>query len=234
MKIAIVTLQINANYGGILQAYALQTVLERMGHEVEHLQNPLYMVSYPIWKIPFVLCKRIYRKFFGGETFLPLWGHTYKIFCKNIDMFISSYIHIRYLGASDWNSSLAKEYDAIVFGSDQVWRPLYALPIERFFGDFLGASTIKKIAYAASFGIDENEYTNEQIVCCSSLLTTFQAVSVREQSAVSICRERFGVDSIHVLDPTLLLDVDDYINLFKKANIPLSKGTMAVYVLESC
>ena len=38
MKIAIITLPLNTNYGGILQAYALQTVLQRMGHDVQHLQ----------------------------------------------------------------------------------------------------------------------------------------------------------------------------------------------------
>lgn len=40
MKIGILTLPLHTNYGGILQAYALQTVLERMLHEVEVLDQP--------------------------------------------------------------------------------------------------------------------------------------------------------------------------------------------------
>ena len=53
MKIAILTFTFQTNYGCILQAYALQTVLERLGYEVEHLQekdtnSPLH----PMWKMP--------------------------------------------------------------------------------------------------------------------------------------------------------------------------------------
>ena len=125
-----------------------------------------------------------------------------------------------------------KSYDAIIFGSDQIWRPLYAEPLERYMGDFLGTSSIKRIVYAASFGTDKNEYTFAQIQKSSVLLGKFHAVSVREQSAVIICKERFGVESVHLLDPTLLLDRNDYISLFHEAATPPSKGKMGVYVLD--
>lgn len=39
MRIGILTLPLHNNYGGILQAYALQTVLERMGHKEENYMN---------------------------------------------------------------------------------------------------------------------------------------------------------------------------------------------------
>lgn len=54
MKIGILTLQLHTNYGGILQAYALQTVLERMGHEVVVL-NKRHRLLLPIWKWPYSL-----------------------------------------------------------------------------------------------------------------------------------------------------------------------------------
>ena len=40
MKIAIVTLPLHSNYGGILQAYALQTILQKMGHDVLFVKYP--------------------------------------------------------------------------------------------------------------------------------------------------------------------------------------------------
>ena len=48
-------------------------------------------------------------------------------------------------------------------------------------------------------------------------------VSVREESAVELCRKFFGVNASHVLDPTMLLDVQDYVDLVKRADIPKSK-----------
>lgn len=233
MKIGIVTLPLHTNYGGLLQAYALQTVLERMGHEVEHLQLPVEFPDlHPTWKMPLVWSKRAILKFFCGEYHIPIFTHPNKWIRKNTDEFIASHIPPRYLNEAEWNEELANEYDAIVFGSDQIWRPIYAYPIEKYFGAFLGASNVKRISYAASFGTEDNEYSKEQLSLCRNLLSKFNAVSVRENSAVTICKERFGVDAKHVLDPTMLLTHEDYECIFKQAKTPRSAGTLAVYVLD--
>ena len=231
MRIAIVTLPLHTNYGGILQAYALQTVLQRMGCEVEHLQMKVTSL-HPKWKMPFVWCKRFFRKYFGGERTLFVFDQTLRSIRKNTDIFINSYINVKYLRHNQWNHICLNSYDAFIFGSDQIWRPLYAWPLERYFGDFIVTSSIKKIAYAASFGTDKKEYTLEQIHRCSYLLSKFKAVSVREFSAVSICSEYFGIEASQVLDPTLLLDKKDYIELFLKSRTPLSNGTLGVYLLD--
>ena len=66
MKIGILTLTLHTNYGGILQAYALQTVLERMGHEVE-VFNRLFTPSKTRWsQIP----KRLVKKLLGRDVVL--------------------------------------------------------------------------------------------------------------------------------------------------------------------
>ena len=88
------------------------------------------------------------------------------------------------------------------------------------------------MAYAASFGTDEWEYTPEQTEMCARLLKAFDAVSVREKSGVGLCREHFGVAAKHVLDPTMLLTADDYTKLFEAAGTPKSKGTLLCYVLD--
>lgn len=232
MKIAIVTLPLHANYGGILQAFALQTVLERMGHQVEHLQPEGYFPLHSKWIMPLVWLKRLFRKYIGGDKELLVFEDPRRLVRIHTDLFIFTYIKCRYLLPNEWNENLALDYDVVIFGSDQIWRPIYAYPIERYFGDFLGNTTIKRIAYAASFGAEINEYTEAELKTCSSLLNCFKGVSVREESALNKCKEQLGVIAKHVLDPTMLLNVDDYIHLFQTSGTQKSPGTLAVYILD--
>ena len=66
MKIGIITQPLRTNYGGLLQAYALQTVLERMGHQVSILDVP-YKKRLFLWKMPLVLAKRLILKYLLGR-----------------------------------------------------------------------------------------------------------------------------------------------------------------------
>jgi len=102
-------------------------------------------------------------------------------------------------------------FDAYVVGSDQVWRPCYSPQLSTFFLDFLeGNSTVEKIAYTASFGVDDWKFTNKQIKEFGRLLKLFDAISVREDSTVELCKNYFGVEATHLLDPTMLLGSDVY------------------------
>lgn len=232
MKIAIITLPLHTNYGGILQAYALQTVLQRMGHDVQHLQPKVeYLPLHPAWQMPFVWVKRLIRKCFLGEWKLPIFEHPHRWMRRYTDVFIHQHIVMRSLLDEEWNASLAKDYDVFIVGSDQVWRPCYALPIERYFLSFLDDTCSNpRIAYAASFGTENCEFSANQILDCSKLLQKFSFVSVREQSGVEICKQLFGVRASHLLDPTLLLSKDDYLKLIQ--NQKPSKGNLMVYVLD--
>ena len=229
MKIAILTLPLHTNYGGILQAYALQTVLERMGHEVTHLQAKHSRLHNPI-VMPLVWCKRLCRKYFQGDSELPVFENPYKWARKNTDRFISENLNCRFLAPEEWNEGLAKDYDAVVVGSDQVWRPIYSPDVTRFFTAFLGHSDICRIAYSASFGVDVNEFSDEQIACGREYLKLFPSISVREESGIRLCKELFDVQACQVLDPTLLLDCADYMKFASKA--PKSQGNLMVYVLD--
>lgn len=232
MKIAIITLPLNTNYGGILQAYALQTVLQRMGHDVQHLQPKVeFHPLHPVWKMPFVWSKRLLRKCFGGEWRLPVFEHPHRWIRRYTDVFIYKHIEMRPLSDEEWNASLAKDYDVFMVGSDQVWRPCYALPLERYFLSFLDdTGSNPRIAYAASFGTENCEFSANQILDCRKLLQKFSFVSVREQSGTEICKRIFGVNASHVLDPTLLLSKDDYLKLIQDQSP--SKGNLMVYILD--
>lgn len=233
MRIAILTLPLHTNYGGILQCYALQTVLERMGHDVKVLDKPLYKRSYYIyWGM--AILKRIIKKLVLRQNISILYAPYQierKIIRKNTDPFIKKYIH-RFVKRR-WNCSLAKYFDAFVVGSDQVWRPSYAKNVEQYFLSFLRDSNTKRISYAASFGFDIcDEYSFKQIETCSTLLKKFDAVSVREDSAVNLCKKYFGVNAVQMLDPTLLLSADDYIELIKCEYTEPFSGNMLVYILD--
>lgn len=235
MKIAILTLPLHTNYGGILQAYALQTILERMGHDVYVIEKKRKPLSLPIQKMPFVYGKRIVKNLIGRK--FPLFyeqkiNREQPIIRQYTDDFIRKYIHLKqYDTFSDIQPS---EYDAFVVGSDQVWRPKYfgVNQIENAYLKFAESWDIKRLAYAASFGTENWEYTPRQTEKCSRLVKLFNAISVREDSGVGLCKKHWGVDAQHVLDPTMLLDKQDYINLFEIAHTPKSKGNLLYYVLD--
>lgn len=229
MKIGIVTLPLHTNYGGILQCYALQTVLNRMGHDVYVLSRPQYSYSYYLI-YPLAVCKRLIKRFLLGKK-VNIFKGPYQQIVQHIRPFILH--NIRFYYRRKWNIKIASCFDGIIVGSDQVWRPVYFNPIEEAFLSFLEGAKIKRVAYAASFGVDNcDEYTTEQLKNCSHLLKMFDAVSVREGSGMSLCRDYFGVEAVQMLDPTLLLDVNDYRVLIRKGNTQPSKGNMFVYILD--
>lgn len=229
MRIAILTLPLYTNYGGILQCYALQTVLQRMGHDVQVLTKPQYGFSY-CWIYPMAICKRLIKRYVLKKD-VDILRAPHEVIRKNTDRFIKQYIH--QYKCKNWTSNLAKRYDAIVVGSDQVWRPKYSQPIEYAFLSFLDDSPIRRISYAASFGVDKCEFTKEQLKVCSSLMKKFDAVSVREISGIKLCRNCFGVNNaVQMLDPTLLLSAEDYRTLINNVKTNPSNGNMLVYILD--
>ena len=239
MRIGILTLPLHTNYGGILQAYALQTVLEKMGHEVVVFDTPKKNSLPPLWKLPLSLAKRILLKSMGriDRIFIESYNNrVYTVITKEIQPFIDEKIHRKVF--TNFSKIGAREFDAIVVGSDQVWRAIYfvpmwvGFPMENAYLSFTKGWPLKRISYAASFGTDKWEYNEEQTLHSREALQMFDAVSVREENGVKLCKQYFDVDALHVLDPTMLLDVNEYIELFKQKQTPKSKGNLLNYVLD--
>ena len=237
MKIGILTLPLHTNYGGILQAYALQTVLERMGHEVVVFDKILPEPSLSLWKCPFVYSKRLVNKLLGRKdniVFLEQYVSKIKpIIQQNTNKFIKNYIH-RVSFKTFAKIPNADTFNSIIVGSDQVWRPIYFGEdhVDDAYLAFARGWNIKRIAYAASFGVDKWEYSPLQTETCKSLLHNFDAISVREESGVKLCRECLECKAQLVLDPTMLLDKSDYVKIIKTSNVPKSKSNLLVYILD--
>lgn len=239
MRIGILTLPLHTNYGGILQAYALQTTLERMGHEVVIFDTPNKCPLPPLWKLPLSFAKRILLKSMGriDRIFIERYNNrVYHVITKEIQPFIDEKIHRKVF--TKFSKLDAYDFDAIVVGSDQVWRSIYFIPMwfgqpmENAYLSFTKGWNIKRISYAASFGTDKWEYNEKQTLHSKKSLQMFDAVSVREENGVKLCKQYFDVDALHVLDPTMLLDANDYIELFKQKQTPKSKGNLLNYVLD--
>ena len=213
MKIGILTLPFHTNYGGILQAYALQTVLEQLGHQAELMQRGLTPGMLP-WHKDNTL-----------EEILLMQQHT--------DSFIRQYIHGHKTSIADTHEG---DYEAIVVGSDQIWRYLMVTHMmgayEDAFLSFANGWDLRRISYAPSFGLDTWEAPETMIPVISNLLRQFHAVSVREQSGADICRQLLGVEARHVLDPTLLLQPADYDRLIQAADTHTPEGNLMCYVLD--
>ena len=230
MKIGILTLPLHTNYGGILQAYALQTVLERMGHEVSLISIKAKRKSGMIGILRYWILSPI--KQFFIRNFVPAQYSGNRGYYTS--KFIKKWIH-RDFFTSYYNISQEK-YDAIVVGSDQIWRKQYVcesnkLPIESSFLDFAMHWDIKRISYAASFGTEEWEYNDEQTKHCRELIKLFDYVSVREKSGVALCKDYLQHNAKVVLDPTFLLKKNDYLKLLNK-NINIKGRYLMTYILD--
>lgn len=207
MKIGILTQHFLLNYGGIIQNFALQQVLLELGHEPLTFEHDT-CYSRTRWLLR--TAKQILKT--RSLKGLPVYP-TYqgRIGNKNFIKFVLK--NIRSVTVKDFTPDLTQKYglDAYIVGSDQVWRPAFNLGprLGNMFLDFAG-DDVKKISYAASFGCKEWEYTEEQERMCGKLAKRFDAISVREASGVDLCKEHFGVEATLVLDPTLLLNKEDY------------------------
>jgi len=237
MRIGILTQPLHNNYGGLLQNYALQTVLAELGHEVLTINIGGKVAYYhSLIKLASIL-KRSLLKATGRDIVIRAWPtkNELKIISQNTNSFVNKNIKTTKLFTQKLNEKLLKEYafDAYIVGSDQVWRPRYSPQLSTFFLDFLQSnSKVRKIAYAASFGVDNWEFTAKQTGEFGRLLKMFDAVSVREDSAIELCKNYFGVEATHLLDPTMLLNLDDYTSLVEKENIEQSPGTLFTYILD--
>ena len=235
MKIGILTLPLHTNYGGILQAYALQQVLQGMGHEAMVLDEEKQFHFSLKRRIEMYVKGKVKRLLQGKnaiiyspEYYKQLWAAR----TRYTGQFVSEHIVRRVV--KDVSEISEGEFDAFVVGSDQIWRARYAQPFPGVGNAFLLFSkgwNIKRISYAASFGTDNWEYNKSDTVNCSMMAQAFDAISVREASGIMLCREYLGVDAQQNIDPTLLLDADDYVKLVKR-NTPQSPGTLMCYALD--
>jgi hypothetical protein len=172
----------------------------------------------------------------GNERQIPHNSEFHNILTQNSICFINKHIFTRDLrgGRKKLLKKQVEQANAIVVGSDQVWRKPYS-NIPEYLLEFSRGMKVKRISYAASFGKDDlSEYGDKLIKKSAALAKKFDAISVREDSGVDICNEYWGVKAQQHVDPTLLLEKDDYLKLINEDLNVLKKsdGQIFTYVLD--
>ena len=232
-KIAILTQPLGQNYGGLMQAWALQQVLKRLGWDVVTIdrqwnkKTALYLLVRVAYRAIAKLLGKRKAPIFIEKAEPIIFQYTRNFLASHIVMSESLHSTTQLLQHFE-----KAEYDGVIVGSDQTWRPKYSPCIENFYLDFLKENKIKKIAYASSFGVDEWEYSPAQTKTCAELACLFDAVSVREDSGVDLCKKYFGIEAEHVLDPTLLLTQEDYKKLIGEQRLSKTQSGIYTYILD--
>ena len=220
MKIALLNLPFDNNYGGNLQRYALVRTLQRLGHEVFHINLQYeYRLSWR-YRYPIYL-KRTFQKYFlrrDQVVFLEKKRNE-ELKQKNFNALIFyekciPHTALVYSKCEIKRIIEKEQFDAYIVGSDQVWREKMAtmIGIKGYFLDFVDSNSSKRVAYAVSLGSKGEGYSDNVVDDLGALYSRFTAVSVREDFALNTLDD-LGWSSPKpklVLDPTLLLKGEDY------------------------
>lgn len=223
MKASVITLHTVDNYGSVMQTYATQKVLNKLGFDVE-------FVDY--WRkdnLPEYRAEKILETSSTLQGLKPLWGMNqftkkmaaglladvlkrrkspmWRFLEKNVKL-----THKRYTTFSELQYN-PPEADVYITGSDQVWNSIWNQGIDRsYFLDFAPAGK-PRIAFSASIGREQLD--TEEIPETKRLLEKYSAISVREQSAVELLAS-MDIKSTLVLDPTLMLEAEEWRKLATK------------------
>lgn len=206
------------NYGAVLQCYALQQVLRARGYDCEvvnyvarrAISSPLRTVLRTIWQ-PI-------RK----TLFCPLRG-------PRTDAFISKgFVLSRKICTDAEFLDYANGLEALVVGSDQVWAPINRRETQ-FFLDGV-SETVRKISYAASFGV--LKLPDGLVADYRRRIGRFDVLSVREPTGAEIVRNLLGTSPVVTIDPTLLLEARQWRMIAEDGRALAGDGYILVYFMK--
>ena len=215
-KIGLITIYHVPNYGSVLQTYATQVLLEKMGLECEIINY-----KYPNeWHHSLGRPRPTFRTFLGcllGLT--PAHRKANKLikFKKENFKFTRLYNSLDELKSADWS-----KFDVFAVGSDQVWKSHFTLGDSAFMLSFIPDDK-HCISIASSFASKSiPEPFREKY---KKYLSKFAAISVREQNGVDLIRKELGIECTPqvLLDPTLLLSKDEWLTLIPRSSFKKKK-----------
>ena len=199
MNIGILTFHEADSYGAVLQAYALQQTLLKMGADSEFIQingskNPKKEPA--LTGAAAIFARRIQEEGKKRETLF--------------EQFREQYLKI----STPYEPDAVPDdrYDCFVAGSDQIWNFRIPGADARYFLPF--AVPKKRHSYAASFGADD--LPEQAKSWAANQLAQFQNISVREESGCRIVKELTGREAVLCLDPTLLVERKEWELLCEK------------------
>ena len=235
MKIALFSPFCSQNYGTVLQAFSLAKVLNSLGHECEYIDWCYYKQSK--WnRLKFLLRHPLYvfyrnknqkhrskdlsYSFLKEDKYMSIISKN-RIFCDKYTP------HVKYKYPIDELSSLEKHYDKFIVGSDQTWSPNALYQYSPYYLSFIKDSS-KKASYACSCGTTNLPSNFRTFLGLK--LKSFDKLSCREQTNAASLTSLLNKDVNCVLDPTLLVNRENWSNYFLPVeNMP--KKYILCYIL---
>ena len=229
-KVAIVSCYFQQNYGSMLQAFATQYIVEKLGYESETICIDGFAEEIRNIKIRYY-----FSRIFDVQIFKSKIGSIKRAFqmATNSDFRKKSYrreqkfqefktkefkLSPSYHSKQEL-SQACKYYKAVIVGSDQLWLPSN-IAADYYTLNFV-PENINKIAYATSFGV--THLPKKQWGIAKTFLNRIQHLSVREVNGQKIVSEITGRRARIVCDPTLLLDVEEWSKNFPQKKIEKEK-----------
>lgn len=204
MNVAIITFHNSTNYGAVLQTFALQKKILDLKNNVEIID---YICEYKKSMYKITELKKdaslIYNllQIINAPLVLSKNKKMYKFMNKNYKLTLKKFYSCNEI------NKYAENRDKIICGSDQIWNYNNTGFDKTYFLDFVDNED-KKVSYAASFGVEniEDKYIEEY----KKLLSKIKYLSVREESGKKIIKKILNKDVQVVLDPTLLLEKNEW------------------------
>ena len=227
MKIGIITIHFGVNYGSALQAYALSKYLKNNNNEVT-------LINYIPERYNF---HNRNKKIIQNNGFIK---GLIKLICSFPSRLIYDRIFNNFLKK---NTPLSKkitdeeslkklfgDYDVLITGSDQIWNSDYNDGFNSvYFLSFANYNSVK-IAYAASCG--KTAFSNEEIYQMKELISKMDGVSVRESSMITLLADVGITNTVHVLDPVMLVGKEEWEFLIKSTNRIIDEPYLVMYLLD--
>lgn len=230
------------NYGAVLQAAALSDVITQLGYSAEHIDFIPQKIAQKktlrqllVALLVVLGVKSLIKRMLGKKMYIKPVVVGSEVFEQFRATWVArseqTYTHAQQL------NTIGTTYKSVVVGSDQVWRPNMFVnkhqDVDAYFLSFLPDS-VTRVSYAASFGVDKWEETRDAILSdrVRKAMTKFNAISVREQTGVAICRDHFGVTAQYVLDPTLLNGVEFFERVIAKSGVSKQNENVVYYKLD--
>ena len=224
MKAGLITFHRADNYGAVLQASALLKYISKNICKCELIDYIPNNVGVPNNSF----LRRTLR--FGKNTFMFFSKHNQMVKKSRFEKFRrENYVLSKntYYG-DEMIQNNPPEYDILISGSDQILNLTLSKNSISYYLAF--GNNVKKVSYASSFGRNDISKEEEQAIC--KYLTKFDAISVREKSAIDLLRKYIDKDIKNVMDPVFLMDKEEWFKVADEKNLPKQKYIF-VYAMEN-
>ncbi|MDU7548964.1 polysaccharide pyruvyl transferase family protein [Clostridium perfringens] len=225
MKVGIITYHCAHNCGAMLQSYALQETIKKLGYNVEIVDYRPEIITQG-YKIRLRRSNNLIK----DSIYLLLTYHKQKKKYKLFEEFESNYFCLsekKYICDIDFLEFKSK-YNILVCGSDQIWNmdlngesPVYFLDFDDFYG--------KRISYAASIGT--SKIKDKYIEKTKFYIKNFDFISLREKQGKKEIQKLTTKNVEQVLDPVFLLEENEWNNLENK-EMGINYDYAIIYVME--